>query len=150
MSDMPWIRVREGTLMLSVWRTNDSVPIGDEGWRQWLTAPETTSFHFEDDGASFTARRELRRSRVYWYAYRRRGPRLAKVYMGRSDEIDLDRLCVTAARLSSTAPSGRRAAKSKAAPARGIEASYVSHLPAPATSLLGREHDVAMVTERLH
>ena len=141
--------VRDGKLTFAAAPTGDSVPVGDDAWRQWLSAPETTSFRFEGEGAAFTARREFRRSHVYWYAYRRRGPRLEKVYLGRSDEIDLDRLQAAALRLSGTVSSGRRPGLSRAPPSRGVEAGYVSRLPAPSTRLIGREHVLAAVRERL-
>ena len=119
--------VRDGELTFAATPTGDSVSVGGDAWRQWLSAPETTSFRFEDEGTAFTARREFRRSHVYWYAYRRRGPRLEKVYLGRSDEIDLDRLRAAGARLSGTASSGQGPGKSRA-PA-------ISEEPWPATSV---------------
>jgi hypothetical protein len=97
---MPW--VYKGRLNFPGLR-HDSIVIGKDAWRGWLSAPETTSFRFEGEDAAFTARRELRRGHAYWYAYRhrRRGHRLEKAYLGRSETIDLDRLQAAAIRLSS-------------------------------------------------
>jgi non-specific serine/threonine protein kinase len=125
------------------------VRIGDDAWWHWLSAVETTSFRFEGKGAAFTARRELRRGHPYWYAYRRRGRRLEKVYLGRSDEIDLNRLETAAVRLSGTAASGPRPGLARVSRAKGIDASHISCLPAPTTRLIGRERDTATVRERL-
>ena len=137
--------VRDGHLTLAAAPTGDLVPVGGDAWRQWLRAPETTSFRFEDDGVAFSARRELRRGQVYWYAYRRRGPRVEKAYLGRSDEIDLDRLQAAARRLAGAVPPDQPTGVSEAPPSRGFETSIVSHLPAPATRLIGREQVLAMV-----
>ena len=141
--------VRDGKLTFAAAPTGDSVPVGGDAWRQWLSAPGTTSFRFEDEDAAFTARREFRRGHVYWYAYRRRGPRLAKVYLGRSDEIDLGRLRAAGARLSGMASSGQGPGKSRA-PALSIAvAGYLSRLPAPVTRLIGRDREIAAIGERL-
>ena len=147
MPGLPWIR--EGKLTFPTQPTHDSIPVGDDTWRRWLSAAETTSFRFEGEEGAFTARREVRRGHAYWYAYRRRGPRLEKVYLGRSDEIDLDRLQAAARRLSGAVSSGRGPGLSRAPPSRGFEAGYVSRLPAPSTRLIGRGHDVATIRERL-
>jgi predicted ATPase/DNA-binding CsgD family transcriptional regulator len=128
--------------------TRDAVLVGDDAWRCWLRAPETTAFRFEDEGAAFTARRELRRGHAYWYAYRRRGPKLEKVYLGRPEEIDLDRLRAAAAKLSATAaPSS--AANAVASPSGESDARYSSRFPTPATRLIGRESEVAAARARL-
>jgi non-specific serine/threonine protein kinase len=127
----------------------DAVLVGDDAWRHWLHAPETTAFRFEGAGAAFTARRELRRGHAYWYAYRRRGPKLEKVYLGLPEKIDLDCLCSAARRLAGAITSGQGPDKSRPPPVRGIEASYISRLPAPATRLIGRERDIAMVRDCL-
>jgi predicted ATPase/DNA-binding CsgD family transcriptional regulator len=144
---MPW--VQEGKLTFPTHLARDSVLVGNDAWRQWLCASETTSFRFEGEGTAFTARRELRAGRAYWYAYRRCGQRLEKAYLGRSEEIDLDRLRDAAVRLSVTASSGQRPGRTRAPPSKGIETGYLGRLPAPATRLIGRERDVTAVRERL-
>ena len=131
MPSMPW--VHESRLQVPQ-LTRDSIAIGSDAWREWLGARDTTSFRFEGDGASFTARREVRSGHSYWYAYRRRGRRVEKAYLGRSEAIDLNRLRDAALRLSAPAPDTPQTPLP-----RGIEANYVSPLPAPATRLIGRE-----------
>ncbi len=69
-------------------------------WHTWLEAPTTTRFayplHDQQRGyiAGFmTVRKEgRRRGGAYWTVYRRGGPRLRKVYLGRSATVTLDRL----------------------------------------------------------
>jgi len=147
MPRLPWIQ--EGKLTFPTQPTHDSIVVGGDSWRRWLSAAETTSFRFEGEkDTAFTARRELRGGHAYWYAYRRCGPRLHKVYLGRPEDIDLGRLQTAAAKLAATAvrspnpeiarlPSGRPDARS---PGR---------IPAPATRLIGRRHDVATIRECL-
>ena len=141
--------VREGELTFAAAPTGASVPVGGDEWRQWLSAAETTSFRFEGEDVAFTARRESRRGHAYWYAYRRRGSRLEKVYVGRSDEIDLDRLQAAALRLSGTVSTGRGPGLSRTPPFPGLAAGSVSRLPAPSTRLIGRDRDIATVGEWL-
>jgi non-specific serine/threonine protein kinase len=141
--------VREGTLRFPTQPDRDAVVVGGDGWWQWLRAPETASFRFEGEGSAFTARRELRAGHAYWYAYRRRGPRLEKVYLGRSEEIDLARLCGAAVRLSGPASTAHRPGTSEPRRSGRIRHGYVSRLPAPVTRLIGREREVAAVRECL-
>jgi hypothetical protein len=117
MPSTPW--VHESRLKFPQ-LTRDPIVIGSDAWREWLCAPGTTSFRFEGEGTAFTARRELRSSHTYWYAYRRRGRRLEKAYLGRSDAIDLDRLRDAAVRLSGTSLPGRLQRTPRARLSRGI------------------------------
>jgi predicted ATPase/DNA-binding CsgD family transcriptional regulator len=143
-SDTP--RVRDGKLTLATHL--DPVVVGDDAWRQWLRAPETTTFRFEDEGTAFTARRELRAGHSYWYAYRRHGPKLDKVYLGRTEEIDLDRLRSAAAKFTDAQPSSPKP-PTRPPPSFGHENSSSSWLPTPATSLVGREREVAAARGQL-
>jgi non-specific serine/threonine protein kinase len=126
----------------------DSIQIGDDAWRQWLSAPQTTSFHFEAEGASFTARRELRRGRAYWYAYRRQGRQLAKAYLGRAEDIDRARLAGAAAQLSGGPSASQTRRKTRASLSGAIGATHGSGLPAVPTRLLGRDRDITVVRQR--
>ncbi len=119
-----------------------SLAVGSDAWREWLRAPETTVFHFDDAGTAFTARRELRSGHAYWYAYRRRGAKLQKVYLGRAEEIDLSRLHSAAAKLNAAVASSPRR-ELPAARSGGPGPRYPSRLPTAATRLIGRESEVA-------
>jgi predicted ATPase/DNA-binding CsgD family transcriptional regulator len=122
--------------------------VGSDEWKEWLRAPDTTSFRFEDENTAFTARRELRAGHSYWYAYRRRGPKLEKVYLGRPEEIDLDRLHTAAAKLSATTSSSS-IGNAGATPSGESGARYPRRLPAPGTRLIGREGEVAAARARM-
>ena len=87
----------------SGWLYNDTgaIVIGGEQWLAWLGTH--TSFYYTSPIGTFTARRELRSGSWYWYAYRRRSGRLHRVYVGRSHELDAQRLMTVAQRLADMA-----------------------------------------------
>jgi hypothetical protein len=57
-----------------------------------LAEAGTTTFRFGHLLGSYTARRERTRDSSSWYAYRKRGGALKKVYLAKSAELTLDRL----------------------------------------------------------
>ncbi len=61
-------------------RDDDELLIGSPGWQAWLADQHTRSFTLETPLGSVTVRRELQRSRPYWYAYHKRQGRLRKGY----------------------------------------------------------------------
>jgi LuxR family maltose regulon positive regulatory protein len=74
----------------------DVIPVNSAAWYYWLERASSFAFHGAD--SSFTAHKEKRGSkRAYWKAYRKRGGRLERIYLGRSEEITLDRLTTVAA-----------------------------------------------------
>jgi LuxR family maltose regulon positive regulatory protein len=75
-----------------------AVQVGSPHWYTWLA--DNPGFIFEGDAGHFTARREVRRGNLYWYAYRRRGGKLHKVYLGKSAEVTQERLDQASARLA--------------------------------------------------
>src|SRR5947209_756389 len=83
-------------------------------WYHWL---ETASiFAFEGSQGSFTARKERsgsKRGGWYWKAYRKRGGKLYRVYLGQSAALTLSHLNAVAAQL---------AAQEEASPARSLPA----------------------------
>ena len=56
--------------------------VGSSEWFRWLGTAQATSFRFEHELASFTARRERQSNGAYWYAYRKSRGRLIKLYLG--------------------------------------------------------------------
>lgn len=68
------------------------IEISSPAWFDWLET--NASFIFEGPGGSpgLSARRERRNGSWYWYAYRRQNGRLRNAYLGRAEEINLDRL----------------------------------------------------------
>ena len=117
--DLP--RVRDGALQFTPSAADEqtSVLVGSAEWYHMLE--QLDSFGFADQsGRSFTARRERRDQQWYWYAYRKRGKQLRKIYLGKTDQLEADRLQAAARDLadlpceaqsiSSTAPHPRPAA----------------------------------------
>src|SRR5215212_6130454 len=71
-------------------------------WAAWLEDRATRSFSFEGPGGTFTARKERRSgsNEEYWSAYRKRGGKLRKVYLGKAEKLTLARLEEAATELS--------------------------------------------------
>src|ERR671913_1395858 len=62
-------------------------------WAAWLRDPATRSFSFRGSFGTFTARKERRSGGAeYWSAYRKRGGKLRKVYLGKAEKLTLARL----------------------------------------------------------
>jgi len=76
------------------------IQVGSEAWYTWLNEPASGSFAFSSPQGTLTARREERHGTWYWYAYRSRSGRVHKTYLGKSEELTLQRLHEAAAMLS--------------------------------------------------
>ena len=70
--------------------------VGSHEWWQWVNSEGAESFRFECDHGvkGYRARREFIKSRSgsFWYAYKRIERKLRKRYLGKSDELTLERL----------------------------------------------------------
>ena len=64
--------------------------IGSDDWFEWLEAEGNTTFYVEGYPHRYTARREKRRKKYYWYGYKKDNERLYKVYMGQSHKLTGD------------------------------------------------------------
>ncbi len=64
--------------------------VGCAEWFVWLE--HHRSFCFKSDCTAFTARKEQRPGGWYWYAYRRKQGKLRSAYLGKSEELTLERL----------------------------------------------------------
>jgi hypothetical protein len=84
--------IRDGTWLRLDGGAGKSIRVGEPAWWQWLDAPGTTRFRFEQGADGFTARRERRDGGWYWYAYRKREGQLRKVYLGPGAQLTIDRL----------------------------------------------------------
>lgn len=85
-------RVEQDHLVLPTGR-NAPVQVGSPQWFSWLAEEGNSSFFFANDAGSYTARKERRkRGGWYWIAYRSRAGRLAKTYIGRSEDLTPERL----------------------------------------------------------
>ena len=85
-------QVRNGVLVYHGETQLETVPVGSAAWRRWLDDARTTTFRVNHPLGSFTARKEQRqRGGSYWYAYRKQGGRRHKGYLGRAEELTLQR-----------------------------------------------------------
>ena len=78
------------------------IAVDSPAWAAWLEDRATRSFSFEGPGGTFTARKERRSGsdEEYWSAYRKRGGKLRKVYLGKAEKLTLARLEEAATELS--------------------------------------------------
>ena len=65
------------------------IAIGSPAWSAWIR--EHTTFAYQDEPLRFTARREQRPGGLYWYAYKRAHGKLLKRYLGRGEDLTLQR-----------------------------------------------------------
>lgn len=61
--------------------------IGSKDWFKWLEGNGNTKFYCDGYPHGYTARREKRRQKYYWYAYMKKNEILHKVYMGQSHKL---------------------------------------------------------------
>jgi hypothetical protein len=70
--------------------------VGTAEWWEWVSSDKAESFRFECDHGvkGYRARKESIKSRSgsFWYAYKRIEGKLRKRYLGKSDELTLERL----------------------------------------------------------
>lgn len=125
---------------------------GSQAWYTWLE--QHPAFLFETPLVHFTARKERRSGGWYWYAYRRHQGKLRTAYLGKSEELTLERLNAVAATLqqfdnNSVAPSSNLSHSHKSGPRAGLGGAPSPPLPIPLTPLVGREQDVAAASSLL-
>ncbi|MCW5864602.1 MAG: AAA family ATPase [Anaerolineae bacterium] len=91
--------VKEGLLWTGETKS-DNAPIvpNSAEWDAWLA--EHDQFRFVGASGHFSARRERRSGGDYWYAYRRRDGVLHKAYLGKADDLTLERMEEVAAGLA--------------------------------------------------
>ena len=97
--------VQDGMLLYEHAGEARSLSVESGNWYAWLA--DATVFAFASEHGSFTARKERasnRRGTAYWYAYRRQGGQLRKIYLGKTEELTLERLNTAAATLAGPRP----------------------------------------------
>jgi hypothetical protein len=73
--------------------------VGTQAWYRWLEV--ATTFAFVSSHGRFTARKERpARAGGYWKAYRKQAGRLHNAYLGKSADLNLDRLTHVANQLA--------------------------------------------------
>ncbi|GHO91144.1 hypothetical protein KSF_011920 [Reticulibacter mediterranei] len=134
--------------------------VGTPAWYTWLnTAP---AFAFRSTIGTFTARREQaghKRGGWYWRAYRKHKGKLYQIYMGKAQDLTLERLKDSAAHLAALCiPDSEQACHSATGivkqPTRDVlspvpSQSFPSTLPSPLTSFIGREPEIAAASALL-
>ncbi len=139
--------------------------VGSDVWYRWLSAPETRSFSFRGKSGTYTARREQQRNGWYWYAYRKRDGKLRKAYLGKPDELSLERLQAVAALLSLREHSPSKQKSNHAVLTTGSEGAHehvfdaelelgrveynTHYLLARMTPLIGRDWEVSAICQLL-
>ncbi len=68
------------------------IVVGTDAWYTLLMDQQIQSFSFRHHLGTFTIRRERKRHGLYWYAYHKLAGRLRKAYLGKSEELTLERL----------------------------------------------------------
>jgi predicted ATPase/DNA-binding CsgD family transcriptional regulator len=116
-------------------------------WYTWLETASTFTFRSGTD--SFTARKEQagnKRGGQYWRAYRKRNRKLHRAYLGKSQDITLERLNAIAVVLTGThAGEETFDAREGASPSGRARPRLSSELPLPLTPFVGREQEVTTV-----
>src|SRR5215210_355216 len=93
--------VADGMLRVPEPSGRPEIEVDSASWAAWLADPATRSFSFRASGGRYTARKERRsRGGEYWVAYRKRGGKLHKAYLGKAQDVTLARLNDVAAALA--------------------------------------------------
>ena len=66
-------------------RDGDQIAVASPAWFTWLD--NASIFYYHCDQSTFTARKQPRRGKMYWYAYARQSSVLRCVYIGRSEDL---------------------------------------------------------------
>jgi LuxR family maltose regulon positive regulatory protein len=102
MAQIPW--VTGGRLRGTAGSAAAGVAVGSPGWFAWLADDAARSFSFRSPSGAYTARKERRqRGGTYWVAYRTVAGRQHKLYLGKAEDLNLERLDAAAAALAGRA-----------------------------------------------
>ncbi len=136
------------------------LPVGTSAWYAWLQT--ATLFRVRSPFGTFTMRREQaghKQGTWYWRAYRKRDGKLQRVYVGKVEEVTLERLDAVARQLFGQGEQkGNSEAARAGAPLRNRETippsaqptiARPSTLPLPLTSLIGRQQEVSAASTLL-
>ena len=101
--------------------TPAGLAVGSPAWFGWLVDDAARSFSFQSPSGVYTARKERRqRGGAYWVAYRTAAGRQHKVYLGKAEELSLERLDEVAAALAGrVADAAGQVGEALPAPAEG-------------------------------
>jgi LuxR family maltose regulon positive regulatory protein len=108
-----------------------SLRVGTPEWYLWLAKTDHRSFSMRCYAGGFTARHEQQRHGWYWYAYRKRGGKSYKVYLGKSEDVTRERLYEVAMRLAHSEEVAMRLAHSENEGRR----TEINPVPTPVTGI---------------
>jgi predicted ATPase/DNA-binding CsgD family transcriptional regulator len=130
--------VRGGMLTGYVDAHERQIRVGTPTWYAWLE--EVSTFAFTGNMGTFTARKEpkLYGGELYWKAYRKRDGKLYRAYLGKSQDLTLERLHAIAAVLAGAGDDAESLDVQEEG--RAIKRPS-SDLPIPLTALIGREQE---------
>jgi LuxR family transcriptional regulator, maltose regulon positive regulatory protein len=96
--------VADGLLQGTAASGTAGLAVGSPAWFAWLADDAARSFSFRSPAGAYTARKERRqRGGAYWVAYRTAEGRQHKVYLGKGEDLSLERLDEAAAALAGRA-----------------------------------------------
>jgi len=82
--------------------------VGSPEWILWLAGQRLFSFYCSYTHDGMTVRRErMKRGDTYWYAYRKIGGKLHKIYLGKDETLTDDALLNAARRLADHSTIGK-------------------------------------------
>jgi predicted ATPase/DNA-binding CsgD family transcriptional regulator len=138
--------VRGELLTLGVETNEHQIRVDTSAWYAWLE--EVSTFAFTSSSGTFTARKEPKlHGGAYWKAYCKRSGKLRRAYLGKSENVTLERLHTIAARLSGTGEGlDQLDAKASEGTPERANPQLTSELPLPLTTLIGREHERATLS----
>src|SRR5215470_15832949 len=146
------IPVVQGETLLSLSNgQHDRVQVGTPAWYAWLES--ATRFALRSPFGTFTARKERaghQRGEWYWRAYRKRGGKLYRAYLGHSTALTGAHLHAVAAKLSAQQEEARGepgSLKTPPLPERSPVPQRLWFLPVQLTSFVGREPEIATISD---
>jgi LuxR family maltose regulon positive regulatory protein len=103
--------VADGLLQETAAGGATGLAVGSPAWFAWLADDAARSFSFRSPAGAYTARKERRqRGGAYWVAYRTAAGRQHKAYLGKAEDLTLERLEEAAAALAGRATGATGAA----------------------------------------
>ena len=132
--------------------------LSEEDWRNWLEEHRAFAFHGRNEQINLLKEKRKRGGEGYWYAYRRHAGKMVKRYLGRSAQLDMERLEEVSALLADddkaslvSVPLAQSEQASLAMNSVSFEPLLVPKLQLPRVqrSLLLREHLLEMLDKEL-
>src|SRR5689334_25407482 len=92
--------IEDGALLLDspAGRERARVAVGSDAWFAWLASAR--GFIFRGPAGRFTARKRQREQGDFWYAFRRLAGHFHEIYLGKGQDLTVQRLNTAAAKLN--------------------------------------------------